>query len=311
TFLDAVASAAQAVAAAGASGTDGSRGSGLAPNNGAPQCNGNCDTLGSSDWEVCDGCTKGTSYGSYYDEDGVYHSGAKYDKSRDDNNLEIKIPGTNFAWRECDGNARYYYDFCGLTVYDPEGIKLTTAGFDPVTLLKVIDRFGIPIEQLNTVADYFDAEGIGYLPYELTGFGEGGGNAGNAGHYASDHGIDLRDLADGGLGTAYDWRLDNCDAAAAVPGFAWTKDGCERAADEDRAIAEKWGLTANDEVTTGVTVEEIHKNTGAWCDKPDDQLTADIYRESYGIGGWNHNGLQVDYESEKCAWLREPMGTPI
>ncbi|HEX2792537.1 MAG TPA: hypothetical protein VHO23_02385, partial [Candidatus Paceibacterota bacterium] len=285
TFLDAIATAAAEVAAT-ATGGSGSSASG---GQGSSGSGGGSSGSGSSDWEVCDGCTKGDLYLSYYDKDGYYHAGVAYEKSRDDNNSEHKIPGTQFAWRQCSGNSQLYYDFCGLSVFDPDGIKLTTVAFDPPVILGILDRFGIPVDQLKTIADYFDSAGMHYQPYELIGDGSTGGGGGTAmGGYASDHGIDLRDLADGGLGTAYDWRLDNCDRAAAVPGFAWTKESCERAAAEDVAIAEKWGLKASEEVTTGPTVESIKKNSGAWCVKPDDQLTADIYRESYGIGGWQH-----------------------
>ncbi len=59
-----------------------------------------------------------------------------------------------------------------------------------------LEKFNIEKTDLTGLADQMAAAGKGFLPYELyPGTG-------------SDHGIDLVELANSGLGTAYDWRVD-------------------------------------------------------------------------------------------------------
>ena len=81
--------------------------------------------------------------------------------------------------------------------FDLNGEKLTTSGFSATAILRLTDKFNIDINAFNDLADQLDAEGVDYKPYELF---KGTG---------SDHGIDLKDLASGGMGTAYDWTRDN------------------------------------------------------------------------------------------------------
>lgn len=73
--------------------------------------------------------------------------------------------------------------------------------FNAPEILKVLKLYGIDKSQLAQLADVLDANGIKYMPFELyPGTG-------------SDSGIDLRDLANGGMGTAHDWTVDvNCAA---------------------------------------------------------------------------------------------------
>ncbi len=83
-----------------------------------------------------------------------------------------------------------------MVYFDDAGQKLTQTTFEPATILRKATEFGIPLSDLHGLADQMDAKGVAYKPYQLF---QGTG---------SDGGIDLRDLATGGLGTAFDWRVD-------------------------------------------------------------------------------------------------------
>ena len=83
-----------------------------------------------------------------------------------------------------------------VVYFNESGQKLTQTTFEPASILQKATQFGIPLSDLNGLADQLDAKGVSYKPYQLF--------AGTG----SDAGIDLRDLANGGLGTAYDWRVD-------------------------------------------------------------------------------------------------------
>jgi hypothetical protein len=83
-----------------------------------------------------------------------------------------------------------------VVFFDTTGQKLTQTAFEPASILRKATEFGIPLGDLNGLADKLDAKGVGYKPYQLYP------------GTRSDAGIDLRDLASGGLGTAYDWRTD-------------------------------------------------------------------------------------------------------
>lgn len=83
-----------------------------------------------------------------------------------------------------------------VTYYDNNGQQLTSSTFNAESILKNSQKFGLDMSNLSGIAAGLEANKIGYKPYELYG-GTG-----------SDHGIDLRDLASGGLGTAYDWTKD-------------------------------------------------------------------------------------------------------
>lgn len=84
----------------------------------------------------------------------------------------------------------------GMSYFDEAGQKLTTSGFWPQDILRQCERFNIPLSDLHGLGPQLDAAGVRYKPYEqYAGTG-------------SNHGIDLDDLATGGMGTAYDWTQD-------------------------------------------------------------------------------------------------------
>lgn len=84
----------------------------------------------------------------------------------------------------------------GVSYFDEAGQKLTTSGFWPQDILRQCERFNIPLSDLKGLGPQLDAAGVRYKPYEqYAGTG-------------SNHGIDLDDLASGGMGTAYDWTQD-------------------------------------------------------------------------------------------------------
>lgn len=118
-----------------------------------------------------------------------------------------------------------------VAFFDKAGGKLTTSFFEPESLLVQLERFGIPRSDLVGLADQLDAAAVPYKPYALFG-GTG-----------SDAGIDLRDLASGGLGTAYDWTKDANVAQKGEYAAAQLA--------QSKAVAERMGLKANPEVTTG------------------------------------------------------------
>lgn len=115
--------------------------------------------------------------------------------------------------------------------FDENGKKLTQIAFNAQSILKTAERLNIPLSDLNGLADELDEAKTAYAPYALY--------AGTG----SDHGIDLRDLASGGLGTAYDWRRDsNIGQKGPVAALRLA---------EAQAMADRMGLVANPEVTTG------------------------------------------------------------
>lgn len=113
--------------------------------------------------------------------------------------------------------------------YDQDGGKLTTSGFDPAAMLTLAEKFSIPREDFAGLGDVLDEAGIAYRPHELY--------AGTG----SDHGIDLHDLASGGLGTAYDWRHDSNVASKGESGLQALQRRIE--------LAEELRLILNPEVT--------------------------------------------------------------
>lgn len=137
------------------------------------------------------------NFEGHYDSKGVFHSDQPADFSRD-HEQSVDIRAGQLGIDTCtqrDGQTV----ICAVAYYDPEGIKLTQSTFDPVQILTMLDRFGIGRSQLKGLEKALDKSGVPYKPYEeFPGTG-------------SDHGINLTDLANGGLGTAYDWRSDpNC-----------------------------------------------------------------------------------------------------
>ena len=111
--------------------------------------------------------------------------------------------------------------------YDDRGILLTHANFSPDIILKGLIKFNISKSQLSELADKLDAKGAKYKPNQM--------------YAGSDAGIDLRDLANGGYGTAYDWTVDNL-CSQKGPG------ACEKIA-ENKKFATEQGLKKNPSIT--------------------------------------------------------------
>jgi hypothetical protein len=83
-----------------------------------------------------------------------------------------------------------------VTYYSESGELIDKSVFHPVSLLESARRLGIDRADFRALGEALDAAGVRYRPYEL--FAGTGSN----------HGIDLADLADGGMGTVYDWTED-------------------------------------------------------------------------------------------------------
>ena len=130
----------------------------------------------------------------HYDENGVYYADAKFDHARDaDSDVDVRAGQLGVDYCSLSNGSK---TICSVSYYDPEGIKLTQTPFNPAAMLTVMDRFGIDREQLEDLEKGMDKKNIPHLPYQMfPGTG-------------SDAGINLTDLANGGLGTAYDWRVD-------------------------------------------------------------------------------------------------------
>ncbi len=90
-----------------------------------------------------------------------------------------------------NGAGDYHYTLMRNDGYSMGGVG---AG-DAQGLLSLMDSYGVDKSNLSGLADQLDAKGIAYQPGKL--------------YEGSNHGIDLRNLAQGGMGTSYDWRTDN------------------------------------------------------------------------------------------------------
>jgi hypothetical protein len=133
---------------------------------------------------------------------------------------DIIAQSGNFAWLDMGGKQ-------GLYIVDSNNAILRSVTFDAPSILRVSRTFGLDLAELDGLADQMDAAGVAYLPHR---------------QFAnSDAGVDLRDLASGGLGAAYDWRQD---ANAAKKGTTATAS-----LTSDRALAGSLGLTENLMVT--------------------------------------------------------------
>lgn len=127
----------------------------------------------------------------------------------------------NFAWLNVDGQQ-------GLHIIDSKGALLRGVGMDAPSILRAAESFGLDLTQLNGLADQLDAAGIAYQPGKL---------------YAnSNAGVNLRDLAAGGLGSAYDWRQDTNASKKGA--------GAVASVNADNAMASRLGLTPNLMVTS-------------------------------------------------------------
>ncbi|MFA6900597.1 MAG: hypothetical protein WC256_10380, partial [Desulfurivibrionaceae bacterium] len=118
-----------------------------------------------------------------------------------------------------------------VSYYDETGNKLTTSVFRAPNILRMAEKFGINLDDLRGLASQLDTAGIKYKPYEQF---QGTG---------SDAGIDLVDLANGGIGTAYNWTIP--DPLVSMKGEYALKQNTE-----EMALAARLGLTANRALTT-------------------------------------------------------------
>lgn len=107
-----------------------------------------------------------------------------------------------------------------LWLMDSTGRLLRNAGFDPPSVLKTTRDFGLNLALLGDLAAQLDAKGIAYKPGELAP--------------PSTMGTDYGDLARGGLGTLYDWRID--------PLVAYKGPAAVRQLASNQALAREMGI---------------------------------------------------------------------
>lgn len=150
-----------------------------------------------------------------------------------------------FSAPDLDGKADYTAGQFGLDVnqdgvpirmnyFDPSGIKLTSSAFSADAILRLSEKFDLDLEPLNDLAAKLDEAGVAYKPYQLySGTG-------------SDHGIDLNDLANGGLGTAYDWRQD--------PNVSLKGPNADVRLAENQELADRLNLVLNPSVTSNTGI---------------------------------------------------------
>jgi hypothetical protein len=98
-----------------------------------------------------------------------------------------------------------------LRIIDSGGFARGVLGWSAPDILAGAEKYGVDLAPLHDLADQLDAKGVRYKPYEL--------------YNGSDRGVDLRSLANGGMGSAYDWTSDRLvhlkgDGAAASLKFA-------------------------------------------------------------------------------------------
>lgn len=110
-----------------------------------------------------------------------------------------------------------------VRMLDTAGRPLESTAFIAPDILRVARRHGIDLTDLRGIGTQLDAAGIGYRPYEL--------------YSGSDHGIDFEDLIAGGLGTAYDWRVD--------PHVDWKGPWARQQLAANQELARQLGLVAN------------------------------------------------------------------
>lgn len=119
----------------------------------------------------------------------LYNSDLPYsdsDSFKPDSKQTIAAAG-NFAWLKVEGRE-------GLWLMNSQGGALRQVHFSAPEVLRASREFGLNPADLSSLADQMDAQGVKYAPGEL--------------YPGSDHGVDLRNLAQGGMGAAYDWTSD-------------------------------------------------------------------------------------------------------
>ena len=121
--------------------------------------------------------------GALYNSDLPYSDG---DGFKPDSKQTIATSG-NFAWLKVEERE-------GLWLLNSQGEALRQVHFSAPEILRATREFGLDPADLSSLADQMDARGIKYAP--------------GARYTGSDHGVDLRNLAQGGMGAAYDWTSD-------------------------------------------------------------------------------------------------------
>lgn len=135
-----------------------------------------------------------------------------------------------------------------LRYLSADGTVLNTTGFNASDLYANAEKLGMDLSNIGQLGAKLDAKKVGYKPYELY---KGTG---------SDHGIDFQDIAQGGMGTAYDWTKDPLAHLKGPTG--------QRDVDADKALAEKLGLTLNPAVTTEQGIDPTKFTTLMAGDRP-------------------------------------------
>lgn len=121
--------------------------------------------------------------GALYNSDLPYTSGNGFKPST----TQTVAASGNFAWLNVNQRE-------GLWIMNNQGEALRQVHMSAPEILRASRDFGLDTADLATLADQMDTRGVAYAPGAL--------------HPASNHGVNLRDLAQGGMGTAYDWTSD-------------------------------------------------------------------------------------------------------
>ena len=121
--------------------------------------------------------------GALYNSDLPYTSGTGFKPSA----AQTVAASGNFAWLEVDQRE-------GLWLMNNQGEALRQIPVSAPDILRNARDFGFDTGDLAALADQMDARGVAYAPGKL--------------YAGSNHGVDLRDLARGGMGAAYDWTSD-------------------------------------------------------------------------------------------------------
>ena len=149
--------------------------------------------------------------GAHYNSDLPYTSGQGFKPSAS----QTLAASGNFAWLQVDSRE-------SLWAMNSQGEALRQLPLSAPDILRASRDFGLDTAHLATLADQMDAKGVAYAPGALAA--------------GSNHGVDLRALAQGGMGAAYDWTSD---PLAALKG-----PGAQDALAANVQLAQELGLTA-------------------------------------------------------------------